>query len=268
MDIHAALSGYFQYWHLAADGEAFKTHASILQPVRWRDKPAMLKFALSEDEIRGNHTMAALGGVVTADVYAIAGHALLMARSEDPDRLKRMSAGDQDEQACRILCRMALALHRWSGRLPQQTVPLSHYFQSLLTLDTLQHSALVTARKTALALLADPAPAVLLHGDLHHGNLLWFGVQKGWQLIDPKGITGSPAFDFAALFANPQENPDIQIANFNRRVKWAGEEAQLSEKTLKEWIAAQQALSAAWFMEEGMKKQAEHALHLVELALS
>jgi streptomycin 6-kinase len=53
--------------------------------------------------------------------------------------------------------------------------------------------------------LGDSAPPVpaLLHGDLHHGNLLADGVRGGWRAVDPRGLRGDPAFEAAALLRNP-----------------------------------------------------------------
>ena len=44
---------------------------------------------------------------------------------------------------------------------------------------------LVRCAQTARALLAQPREVGVLHGDLHHGNVLDFGV-RGWLAIDPK----------------------------------------------------------------------------------
>jgi streptomycin 6-kinase len=47
--------------------------------------------------------------------------------------------------------------------------------------------------------LIDTAPEpVLLHRDLHHGNVL-AGRREPWLVIDPKPILGDPAFDLAAM---------------------------------------------------------------------
>lgn len=53
---------------------------------------------------------------------------------------------------------------------------------------------------------------VLLHGDLHHDNIL-LDQQRGWLAIDPKGMVGDPACQAARLLRNPlpallqQNNP-------------------------------------------------------------
>jgi len=56
-------------------------------------------------------------------------------------------------------------------------------------------AALVRAARSALAvLLADAPPAQVLHGDLHHGNLLRAGLDE-WVAIDPHGVIGDPGYD-------------------------------------------------------------------------
>src|SRR5262249_54054601 len=45
---------------------------------------------------------------------------------------------------------------------------------------------------------------VVLHGDLHYGNVLWSGrARGGFLLIDPKGAIGDPAFDIGYLVSRP-----------------------------------------------------------------
>ena len=45
---------------------------------------------------------------------------------------------------------------------------------------------------------ADP---VVLHGDLHYGNVL-SSDREGWLAIDPKGVTGEPSYEVGDLFRN------------------------------------------------------------------
>lgn len=66
----------------------------------------------------------------------------------------------------------------------------------------LPRSIVEAARGMFADLVADPAPAVVLHGDLHHLNVLNTG--EGWLAIDPHGWVGDPAFEVAALLANPR----------------------------------------------------------------
>jgi len=51
-------------------------------------------------------------------------------------------------------------------------------------------------------LIASSAEPVLLHGDLHHKNILRAGRQP-WLAVDPKGLVGEPAYEVGALLRNP-----------------------------------------------------------------
>jgi streptomycin 6-kinase len=50
-------------------------------------------------------------------------------------------------------------------------------------------------------LLPSQEAQVVLHGDLHHYNILSSGDQ--WKAIDPKGVIGEPVYETGALLRNP-----------------------------------------------------------------
>lgn len=81
---------------------------------------------------------------------------------------------------------------------------------------------LKTARSLKNELLNNDAPPVLLHGDLHQGNIL--SNDNQWLVIDPKGVIGYPINEMWTFVEEP--NYDLKyIANFfNFRfesiVKW------------------------------------------------
>jgi streptomycin 6-kinase len=51
-------------------------------------------------------------------------------------------------------------------------------------------------------LLAKPARPLVLHGDLHHFNILR-DEEGGWRAIDPHGYWGPPIFEVGAMMKNP-----------------------------------------------------------------
>ena len=67
------------------------------------------------------------------------------------------------------------------------------------------------ARKIRDQLLKMAMLDVLLHGDLHHDNILQNGDDEarhsfsdgGWLVIDPKGVIGESAYEVAAFIRNP-----------------------------------------------------------------
>lgn len=113
-------------------------------------------------------------------------------------------------------------------------------------------AALVEKAESLFAdLLCSGAEPVLLHGDLHHGNVL--AAQHGsWLAIDPKGVVGEPAFDTAALLHNPSnllKSPHpAQV--LERRVSRLTEELNIDRDRVLGWGIAQAVVSAYWNLED------------------
>src|SRR5207244_1723119 len=60
----------------------------------------------------------------------------------------------------------------------------------------------------------------LLHGDLHHYNVL-FDARRGWLAIDPKGVVGELEYEVGAALRNPYEAPELFLepSTIERRVE-------------------------------------------------
>jgi streptomycin 6-kinase len=100
--------------------------------------------------------------------------------------------------------------------------------------------------------LADSHPEVLLHGDLHHFNILSAG-RETWLAIDPKGIAGDPAYEAGALLRNPIPEvfnwPDLDKIQ-SRRLDILAEELQIPRWRIQQWAYAQLVLSTWWTFED------------------
>jgi streptomycin 6-kinase len=103
-------------------------------------------------------------------------------------------------------------------------------------------------------LLASSAPPVVLHGDLHHWNILRADRDR-WLAIDPKGVVGEPAYEVGALLRNPLpyllERPD-PAGTTARRVVQLSEELGFDRERVRCWGLAQAVLSAWWCLEDGV----------------
>jgi streptomycin 6-kinase len=101
-------------------------------------------------------------------------------------------------------------------------------------------------------LLASSAAPVLLHGDLHHGNVL-AAAREPWLAIDPKGLVGEPAYEVGALLRNPLPqllrlpNP-VRVTE--RRIAQLSEELGFERERVRGWALAQAMLSAWWSIED------------------
>jgi streptomycin 6-kinase len=116
---------------------------------------------------------------------------------------------------------------------------------------------------TAAELLSSPRDESVLHGDIHHDNVLDFG-ERGWLAIDPKRLYGERGFDYANIFCNPNYGIATDPAIFQRRVEQVCRLAGLERRRLLQWILAWAGLSAAWFMEDG--QAADIDFRVAELA--
>ncbi|MCA9947244.1 MAG: phosphotransferase, partial [Anaerolineales bacterium] len=108
-----------------------------------------------------------------------------------------------------------------------------------------------TAESLFTDLLASSGEPVLLHGDLHHYNILSVG--DGWKAIDPKGLAGEPAYEVGALLRNPftlYDEPDLKRITV-RRLDILAETLSLDRERLRQWGLAQAVLSAWWSYEDG-----------------
>lgn len=108
------------------------------------------------------------------------------------------------------------------------------------------------AEKLFAELAASMDEVVLLHGDLHHDNIL-SSEQEGWLAIDPKGVIGEPAYEVGALLRNPQpelrNTPDAQRL-LARRIDQLAEELDMDRARIHGWGLSQAVLSAWWCIED------------------
>lgn len=89
----------------------------------------------------------------------------------------------------------------------------------------------------------------LLHGDLHHGNIL-YSQERGWLAIDPKGVVGDPYFDLIQFMLNDLiEKPDPKTL-LRYRVGRITELLELDKRRLLKAAIAMSMLYACWFVED------------------
>ncbi len=93
---------------------------------------------------------------------------------------------------------------------------------------------------------------ILLHGDLHHANIL-FSEKREWVAIDPKGIVGDPGYEIGPFMLNQlplNSSESVMIEIFNGRLSIFSEELQISRERLARWAFCYAVLSALWDFEE------------------
>lgn len=261
---------YLRRWALTPDGDPIVTPRGKLLPVQRRGSPAMLKVAEEEEERFGSALMIWWDGEGAARVLEHDDSALLMERAMGPRSLEIMARTGQDDEASRIICAVADQLHAPRAKVPPQLVTLERWFEALLRAGPSHGGVLQEAHDTARELLADQREISVLHGDLHHGNILDFGA-KGWLAIDPKRLFGERGFDYANIFCNPDailfdRNAAVATApgRLARQADIVAKAARIERIRLLKWILAYSALSAIWCLEDN--QPAELDLTIAEIA--
>lgn len=225
----------------------------------------MLKIAHAAEEHAGAGLMAWWGGLGAARVLAREDDALLMERAMGPRSLAAMArAGeDDDDEACRILCRTIALLHAPRPSPSPNLVPLDRWFEALLEGHSRFGALASRCADEACALLGEARATVVLHGDIHHGNVLDFAA-RGWLAIDPKALTGERHFDFANLFRNPDVATATAGGRLERRLAIVCVAGELERRRLLRWILALAGLSSIWLRCDGERADAD--LRIMEIA--
>lgn len=96
-------------------------------------------------------------------------------------------------------------------------------------------------------LLASSTSESVLHGDMHHFNVLR-AERADWLAIDPKGLVGDRAFDVCQFFRNPYALP-TRVKS--RRLDIFCAELGLDRQRTKDWCFVHAVLDACWDFEDG-----------------
>jgi streptomycin 6-kinase len=240
-------------WGLTADGEPFRTHynGNWLVPVRRGDEAAILKIAPSEHERAGAALMVWLAGDGAARVLGSEGDALLLERLPAQRSLADMARQGGDDEAMRIICAVGDRLHApRSQPLPKSLIPLRSWFRALAPAAAAHGGVYEASLAAAEALFAAPREVCLLHGDLHHENVL-DGGPRGWLVIDPKGLLGERTYEYATTLCNPDAATALSPGRLARQAGVIAEAARLDRDRLLRWTLAHAGISAAWCIQDG-----------------
>ena len=105
---------------------------------------------------------------------------------------------------------------------------------------------------------------VLMHGDFHHSNIL--SSERGWLVIDPKGVIGPAGYEVGPLLMNPWGDllsGDNYRLMTERRIDILHESLGFERERIREWGLAHAILSAWWGIEDNTGW--EYALAFAEI---
>jgi streptomycin 6-kinase len=269
---HAGEAAWLRRWELRPDGDPTTTASATLMPVRTSEgEPAMLKLAHSAEEERGADLLVALDGHGAARVLRRHGAAILLERASGRRNLVRMVSMGRDDEATRTICDAADRIHGASADVldaedPPELFDLRTWFGHLFVYADRLGDFHRRGAEVAAELFDDSRDPVVLHGDLHHGNVLDFGA-RGWLAIDPKGLLGEATFDYCNVLCNPSHERALVPGRLDRQFEVVVDSTGLEPSRLARWLVAWCALASTWFTLDDDPGHADSSAAIGELAL-
>lgn len=209
------------HWEAETEHLALRAWAGQGAVELWRADPR--RFALLLERIRADRDLHSLEVLEACEVVAGLYHRLHRAPLPQPRRLS-------------ALCR------EWADRLPP------------LRAVNLISRRFVSQAERLMRDLADDSmtDTALIHSDLHFFNVL-AAEREPWLAIDPKPLTGDPAYEVAPLLWNrwheviTATSPRQALLN---RMFTVADVAGLEEGRVRDWIVVREVCNVLWAYEE------------------
>lgn len=213
------------------------------------------------DEHRAGAVLEAFDGV---------GMVRLIEHTPDELRLERLDpatplstlAATSDADATAVLAQVIAALS--PRAIPPGTPTVADWASSFdRSLERQAHGIppdlIRRGREVYLRLCHSQCDARLLHGDLHHDNVL-FDTTRGWIAIDPKGVVGELEYELGAAFRNPIQLPHVFTDPdvIDARIRILSDALSLNRERVVAWAFAQAVLATIWLVEDGEPVAADH----------
>ncbi len=259
---------YLSKWGLSEAEEIAQTPVGIVYKVKRDSIPAILKIYSDigkEDEGSGKDLLVFCAGRSCVGILEHDENALLMEYLPGPNLLSFVQDG-RDEEAIKIIATVLRDIHSCSLPYPDSLVTLERRFESLFDKASKSPGSLYDrAASLARELLQSQENMCALHGDMHHGNVLQ-DVNGYWKAIDPKGLIGDPAYDYANTLLNPMRMGDLiaeDAERLLRRVKIISQMSGIDKTKILSYGFVHACLSAAWF--ESNNESPDHSLKMATM---
>lgn len=249
------LSFYREKWSLEGVQRYLDTSSSLLFKVLYKDKPSILKiFKNGSDETRSWVALKAYGGFGAVKIYKHTDSAILMQEIRSTNSLVDIIKSGCDEDGTIIFCDIIKKLHRRNGD-STFLLPILDLAQGFNRYADSGNSIvsdyfLKKAQKIFLDLESTQKTKVILHGDLHHFNIL-HDKKYGWLAIDPKGYIGEPEFEIGAYLKNPVGFPRFFLDKklITQRIKIVEDRLGYDRDRMLKWAFSLTILSVIWNIE-------------------
>lgn len=252
---------YLKLWNLSEPQFFTESLCGTLYKVRYQDQDAILKIYKEYgrlEESKGTELLKLCPSDIAVRVLQNNNDAVLLEYLSGSS-LKEWVADDRDDEATTAAAEIACHLHRTTMPDPQPDLPnleewFSALFQASQDKEHYYHRSLDAAASMAKDLLKDNVQKCLLHGDIHHENIL-LSADNTPKLIDPKGIIGDPAYDVANMMRNPDlEGFAITKNRILRQAEIFSGILEIDKSRILEYGFVHAWLSCCWSWMDGQKE--------------
>lgn len=241
---------------------------SFVALVNYQNKPAIIKIAPKEQSLASERLCLVSFQKDTPAIFHFDENenAILMEYIYPGQSLKNLVIAGHDDQATKIICNIIRELRF-------QNMPKQHSFKHLadlapdlnILIDHFDHNLLDKAIHLFQELTQDRSKDILLHGDLHHDNIL-SSDNNNWKIIDPHGYVGEPTAEVGAMIRNPynafpSDKPLEKV--LARRLFILRDELPYDFEHIKAWCYCISVLSVAWTY-EGFNKVTDSDIALIQ----
>jgi streptomycin 6-kinase len=253
-------------WNVSVE-ETRVTNTSVVVFGRRGNDPVVLKVLREpNDEWLSGKVLQAFNGNGVARVYEFTEGAVLLERLVPGNSPIDLVLAGHDVKATRILanvmgkmsaseCTDVVMAEDWASGFDRCLAGRDH----TIPLDLVKE-----ARGIYLDLCTSQQERRLLHGDLHHENVL-FDNSRGWLAIDPKGVIGETEFEISAALLNPIAHAEFATeAIVRQRIDIFQTALNIESLRILRWAFARAVLSAVWSWED--KESDETTRHALLLA--
>lgn len=253
--MRSKLDHYCQTWGLQNPHKLADRPTSQVYRVDYDGHPAVLKVLTPigmEDERHGATVLSLWNGDGAARLHHADAGAHLLEYIDGEDCVALVRDG-RDDEASAVIGETLARLHRAHASPPPLALTsLEDRFSELFVAaaEPGANPLFLRGAKVARALLDAPLNTAVLHGDLHHDNVLRSST-RGWLAIDAKGLRGETTYGGAMAVLNPM-NAGVAIDapdRIERVISILAAKMDVSPDRLTRFTFAHACLSASWLLE-------------------
>ena len=246
------LNKYISQWKLSQPVKLAETFTSTLYKVDSSYGRAVLKIFTDvgmKDERGGAAFLKNVSEKSAVRLFQSDERAHLLELLSAPN-LYEFSKENEEEKASDIFIKIIKDIHSITHiKFREGLLPFEELFKTFDQVNYPHHLDKILKKGKDLTryLISTQMKEVLLHGDLHHVNVM--KTESGrFVCFDPKGILGDPSYELGTILKNPWSYPEISlnIEIFRKRVENFSNELSLPKDRIVGFAYVHLCLSVLW----------------------